>query len=177
MRLTTRILLCVLALVVSGCQRSSEAPAPPKAAAPPAAPPAPAASVPRSTVETAAERSSAYTRQHPWGDDTGTSRLSGTTTWAEGAEPPAPLYQPALFLRGVKGTPSEGRYYRIRANDKGEYVFDRILGGEYELSDNLTAGFHWRLRVNVPDGGEMTLDLTPDNSIRVHDDFPPPKSN
>ncbi len=50
-----------------------------------------------------AERSSAYSREHPWGEDTGTARVSGVLSW-DGDEPVAPSYRRALVLRGVQGT-------------------------------------------------------------------------
>ncbi len=158
-------------LVLAGCQRS---PAPPFSQTPSTpSVPAPAPSAPPvKTAMMAAERSTAYSREHPWGEDTGTARLKGTVTWAEGNEPPAPLYRRALLLRGLQSAPNENRRYTLRTTANGKYVFDRIVGGEYELTDNLTAGFHWRLRIQINDGDDVTLDLTPGNGIPVHDDFP-----
>jgi len=167
-----RIAIGVLALgaVLAGCQRSS---VPPLSQAPDPAVVTPSPrGLPVKTDMTLAERSTRYTQEHPWGDDTGTARLKGTVTWAEGNEPPAPVYRRALLLRGLKGAANEGRRYTLRTNAQGEYVFDRILGGEYELTDGLSKGSHWRLRVQINDGDDMTLDLTPGNGTQVHDDFP-----
>ncbi len=171
MRAPTGAVVLASVLLLAACQRTP-APTPREGPTGATSEQAPAASAPRARTQTPAERSTAYSREHPWGEDTGSARLKGTVTWAAGSEPPAPLYRWALFLKGVKGTPSEGRYYRVRADAKGEYVFERILGGEYELSDNMTEGFHWRLRVQIHDGDDVTLDLAPGNSIGVRDDFP-----
>jgi hypothetical protein len=162
------LLLVVPVLAVAGCQRApAPAPPPPR---PVSAPPAPA--VPRTATPTAAERSTAYSREHPWGEETGTARLHGTVTWAEGNNPPAPVYRRALLLRGLKGASNESVRYMLRTDATGEYVFDRILGGEYELTDGLAPGSHWRLRVQISNGDDMRLDLSPGNSVTSHDDFP-----
>ena len=93
-------------------------------------------------------------------------------TWAEGTDAPAPVYRRSFLLRGLEGASNESVRYTLRTDASGEYVFDRIQGGEYELTDGLAPGSHWRLRVQINDGGDMTLDLTPGNSRQVRDDFP-----
>jgi hypothetical protein len=160
--------LVVLTLLLTACQRApAPAPPPPPVSAPPG-PPAP----PRAAAPSAAERSTAYSREHPWGETTGTARLHGTVTWGEGNDPPAPVYRRALLLRGLRGASNEGVRYMLRTDANGEYVFDRIQGGEYELTDGLAPGSHWRLRVQISEGDDMRLDLSPGNSVTVHDDFP-----
>jgi len=166
-RVTFGLLLVVPGVAVAGCQRSP-APAPPPRVSAPAAP----APAPRAAVPTAAERSTAYSREHPWGENTGTARLRGTVTWAEGTDAPAPVYRRMFLLRGLEGAPNESVRYTLRTDANGEYVFDRILGGEYELTDGLALGSHWRLRVRINDGDDVTLNLTPGNSRQVRDDFP-----
>ena len=166
-RVTVGLLLAVPGVAVAGCQRSP-APAPPLRVSAPTAP----APAPRAAVPTAAERSTAYSREHPWGENTGTARLRGTVTWAEGNDPPAAVYRRALLLRGLQGASNESVRYTLRTDANGTYVFDRILGGEYELTDGLAPGSHWRLRVRINDGDDVTLDLTPGNSRQVRDDFP-----
>jgi len=93
-------------------------------------------------------------------------------TWAEGTDAPAPVYRRTLLVRGLEGAPNESVRYTVRTDANGEYVFDRILGGEYELTDGLALGSHWRLRVRINDGDDVTLNLTPGNSRQVRDDFP-----
>jgi hypothetical protein len=166
-RVTFGLLLVVPGVAVAGCQRSAAPTPPPRVSAPAA--PAPA---PRAAVPTAAERSTAYTREHPWGENTGTARLRGTATWGEGNDAPAPVYRRTFLLRGLEGAANESVRYTLRTNANGEYVFDRILGGEYELTDGLALGSHWRLRVQINEGDDVTLDLTPGNSRDVRDDFP-----
>jgi hypothetical protein len=175
--------LLVVALL-AGCQRQ---PSTPSGASPPPAPGATAATTAGGTAERAggskvgdyahkeeAERSSAYTRENPWGLNTGTARVSGVLSW-EGDGPPAPAYRPALVLRGIAGTGSDARFYRVRTDEQGHFVFDKIKGGQYHLHDQTGRGVHWRLRVDVSEGQDLSLDLSPANSVNVRDDFPPEK--
>ena len=121
--------------------------------------------------QTAAERSTAYSRAHPWGDDTGTARLRGVLSW-EGSEPPAPMWRPALTLRGLLDTASARLFYRVRTNEKGEFLFDRIKGGQFRLSDRDGKEVHWRLKVEIAEGEEKTVNLSAANSVKNRDDFP-----
>jgi hypothetical protein len=156
---------------LAGCQNT---PAPPAPRTPQATIESPAAvsASPSATRPTDLERLVAYGKKHPWGDNTGTARLRGTMLWGEDGQPPAPVPRRRLMLKGVKGTPTEGIYYRIRTDEQGEFLFDRIRGGEFKLSDDTAAGFHWRFRILVAEGEDRALDLTPANSIKVRDDFP-----
>ncbi len=52
--------------------------------------------------------------------------------------------------------------------EQGEFQVERMLGGEYVLTD----GQYWRLRVRLEDGRRLAMELTPDNSVKVRDDFP-----
>ena len=168
MRLRAAGLAGVSLILLAGCKGSPPPPPPPRAATPPPASPGTDAVEPREP--TVAERSAAYTREHPWGDYTGTARLSGRMDWPDA---PDTLIRRALVLKGVKGTPSFGLYYRLRADEHGEFAFDRIQGGEFKLSDDVSgSGFHWRLRMEIREGEAATVDLTPANSVKVRDDFP-----
>jgi hypothetical protein len=180
---TLASILLVIGLL-AGCQRQ---PSTPPAASPSAPPGATAAAAPGGTVETTgggkvgeyphqaeAERSSAYAREHPWGENTGTARVSGVLSWDEDG-PVAPAFRPALVLRGVPGTPSQDRFYRTRTNEQGHFIFDRIKGGEYQLRDQTGREVHWRLRVDVAEGQDLSVDLSPANTVKVRDDFPPEK--
>ncbi len=173
MRSPAGALLTMLALLgVVGCQ-GSPAPPPPKGENPPptGVPAAPIA--PTKPPEAKLDTSTAYTKEHPWGEDTGTARLSGTMSWAEGNDPPKPLWRRSVVLIGLKDTPSAGLFYNVFGNEQGEYVFDRIKAGQFQLTDrDGNNEVHWRLRVEVEEGGEKILDLTPDSGIKVRDDFP-----
>ncbi len=162
---------------VAGCQRSSDGPTSrtPHSAAPPAMVPVrqpqPTGKAP---WEMERDRAAAYTRANPWGDNTGTARLIASVMWPpEGGQEAQPLPRYALTLTGVRGTASEGLYYRVRANEEGEFVFDRIKGETYRLSDQIVDDQHWRLRVEIQEGEELRLDCGAGNSVKVRDDFPP----
>ena len=173
MRIPARALSGLLLVLLAGCQREpapipTAGPAIPAApATQEAAPPEPAAASER---EALAAKIAEYSRAHPWGEGTGTARLTGTVTWAEGSEPAVPQPRKAMVLKGIPGTQSADLFYRVRANIEGEYEFDRVKAGEFVLKD---AEGHWRLRVAIAEGERKSLDLTPDNSVRVRDDFPP----
>lgn len=117
--------------------------------------------------------SSTYSRDHPWGDNTGTARLSGTMRWRDDGSSPPLVYRRAVTLKGLNDTPSAGLEYRGRTNEQGEFIFDRIQGGEFELSDDTDViPPHWRLRVDIRDGEARTVDLTPENSLANRPEAP-----
>ena len=166
--------LVVLLGLLVGCQRSPSAP--PAAAKPTARrPPPPPGPLPtRAEVENPhqaeADRSTAYTKEHPWGEHTGTARLRGVLTW-DGNGPPAPAYRPALELKGLQDTPSAGLFYRVQTDEQGQFVFDRIKSGQFQLTDHVSPEPHWRLKIELGEREEKVLDLSPGNSLKVRDDF------
>lgn len=77
-----------------------------------------------------------------------------------------------LFLKGLKGTPVENEYYRGETGQEGAYRITDIVPGDYMLTDRVAGAPTWRLKVTLTAGKTVTLDLTPDNSAHVRDDFP-----
>jgi hypothetical protein len=161
------VLIVFAAVGLAGCQ-NRRAPSPPRAAL---KSPGEASESEHAKQRTDLERLVAYGKKHPWGDNTGRARLRGTMLWGEDGPPLAPVSPRRLQLKGVKGTPTEGIYYRVRTSEEGEFLFDRIRGGEFKLSDDTAAGFHWRLRIAIAETDDHALDLSPTNSIKVRDDF------
>jgi hypothetical protein len=165
----TAVLILVAASALAGCQNQPAPPTPQRVAI---QSPIETTQSERAKQQTHLERMVAYRKENPWAENTGTARLRGSILWGDDGQSPAPIPRRRLVLKGVKGTPTEGIYYRIRASEEGEYLFDRIRGGEFKLSDDTAAGFHWRLRISIADREDRALDLTPANSINVRDDFP-----
>ena len=168
-------ILVVVSVLFVGCQGQGQSQSPSVATPPTQSPATASRAAPRSPgnfqQEAVAARSAAYSREYPWGDDTGTARVKGVLSWA-GSDPPAPVWRPALTLRGLRDTPSARLFYRVRTNERGEFSFDRIKGGHFTLSDRDGNEIHWRLKVEITEGEEKTIDLSPGNRIEIHDDFP-----
>jgi hypothetical protein len=160
--------LILVAVGLIGCQNRPEPPTPSRVAI---HSPIETSESERAKQQTDLERMVAYRKENPWGENTGTARLRGTILWGDDGQSPAPIPRRRLVLKGVKGTPSEGIYYRLRTDEQGAFLFDRIRGGDFKLSDDTAAGFHWRLRISIAEGEDRALDLTPANSIKVRDDF------
>jgi hypothetical protein len=161
----------LLLVLLAGC---SEPAAPPKPAAKltPAAPVGTMSPAARSAQQEQLARIVEYTKAHPWGENTGTATVRGRLLWTDGSGPEQPVVRRGVLLKGLKGTPTEGVYYSVRTDEHGEFKLERIRGGAYKLTDEIAAGFHWRLRVDVRDDTETIIDLTPTNSVAVRDDFP-----
>ena len=47
-----------------------------------------------------------------------------------------------------------------------------MVPGPYKLTDRVAGKPTWRLRVEISPSDARVLELTPDNSIAVRDDFP-----
>jgi hypothetical protein len=102
----------------------------------------------------------------------GDSGLHGMVTWADPGQGPAPQGRQQLVLAGLRGTPTKGLIYVRRATQEGRYEFKDVPPGPYRLSGDAPAGpTRWRLKVELKPGKDLALDLTPDNSISVRDDF------
>jgi hypothetical protein len=101
----------------------------------------------------------------------GTSLLRGRVAWADG-QPPVSPSRLQIFLKGIRGTPTEDIQYVRRTDEEGRFEFKNIAAGPYRVTNRLAGQPTWRVRVEVPEGGDVTLDLTAQNSTRVKDDFP-----
>ena len=102
----------------------------------------------------------------------GSSALHGTVRWAEAGQIPVPQSRLQLFLVGLKDTPTKDQQYILRSDAEGHYEFKRVVAGSYKLMNGIAAP-KWRLKITLEPGQDLTLDLSPDNSIKVRDDFPP----
>jgi tetratricopeptide (TPR) repeat protein len=88
------------------------------------------------------------------------------------AEPAISQARLQLFLKGVPGTPTAGRQYVLRTDDDGRFEFKRIPAGTYKLTNRVAGRPAWRMRVELPPGGPIELELSGDNSLDARDDFP-----
>ena len=64
--------------------------------------------------------------------------------------------------------------YHIRTDREGNYKFSRIPAGTYKLTDTNVLTPKWRLKVEVRQGEDSLIDLGPENSVKMRDDFPKP---
>ena len=102
----------------------------------------------------------------------GDSGLHGMVTWADPGQFPAPQGRQQLVLAGLRDTPTKGLIYVRRATQEGRYEFKNVPPGPYRLSGDAPGGAtRWRLRVELKPGNDLALDLTPENSTSVRDDF------
>ena len=108
----------------------------------------------------------------PTGPDAGDSAIRGVAMWAEPGQFPTPQARLQLFLVGLRYTPTKARWYVLRSDREGRYEFKRIAAGQYKLTDAIAGPPKWRLKVAVKPGENLALDLTPENSTSVRDDFP-----
>jgi hypothetical protein len=163
--------LLLLTFALGACSEPAAPPTPPVTSAPAAraVPPPPSA---RSAREEQLRKIVEHTKAYPWGENTGAASVRGRMTWARDGETEQPVVRRSLVLKGLKGTPTQGVYYNLRTDEQGEFRFERIRGGSYKLSDDVASGYHWRLRLDVDDHANVTMDLTPANSVAIRDDFP-----
>jgi len=80
----------------------------------------------------------------------------------------APMVRMQLLL---KEYPSAENYFRIRTDEQGYFDFEKVPPGVYQLTERVAGPPIWRLRVEVRPGDDLAIDLTPENSTKVRDDF------
>ena len=107
----------------------------------------------------------------PVDKEIGTSGLGGRVVWT-GGEPPVKITRMQLFLKGVPGTPTKDIQYVLRTDEEGAFQFKSIAAGSYKITNRIAGQPLWRLRVEIPPGRDVRLDLGPQNSLPARDDFP-----
>jgi hypothetical protein len=103
--------------------------------------------------------------------DLGDSSVRGQVSWNEGP-PPISLTRLQLFLKGLNNTPTKDVHLVLRTDEEGRFEFKNVPAGTYKLTNRIAGEPLWRVRVEVPAGQPTSVDLTPQNSLRVRDDFP-----
>jgi len=106
----------------------------------------------------------------------GNASLEGRATFAEAGRSPRPLERMQLFLVGQPNSPTQRERYNLRTDEQGNFKFPDVVPGPYKLTDRVAGTPTWRMRVELQPSEVTTLELTPDNSTRSHDDFPEPQA-
>lgn len=110
----------------------------------------------------------------PAADDpnVGDSGVHGLITWSQEGQSPTPQARFQLFLKGLRETPTKEREYVLWSDEQGRYEFRHVVAGSYQVTDVIAGRPKWRVKVVLEPGRDLALDLTPDNSTAVRDDFP-----
>jgi hypothetical protein len=104
----------------------------------------------------------------------GDSGVHGRIVWDEGTgATPLLRYQVHLYAIFATG-PSKEMSYHVRTDREGNYKFSKIPAGTYKMTDNNVGTPKWRLKVEVKQGEDALIDLGPENSLKMRDDFPKP---
>jgi len=104
----------------------------------------------------------------------GDSGVHGRIVWDEGTGAvPLQRVQIHLYALSQDGT-SKGISFHGRTDREGNYRFEKIPAGTYKLTDNNVLTPKWRLKVEVKPGENTPIDLGPENSLKMRDDFPKP---
>ena len=106
----------------------------------------------------------------------GNASLEGRAMFAEAGRSPRPMERMQLFLVGQPNSPTQRERYNLRTDEQGNFKFPDVVPGPYKLTDRVAGTPTWRMRVELQPSEVKTLELTPDNSTRSHDDFPEPQA-
>ena len=102
----------------------------------------------------------------------GDSGVHGRIVWGGGrGDEPLKRFQIHLYAQSPDGTP-KGMSFHVRTDRDGNYKFEKIPPGIYKMTDDNVGTPKWRLRVQVQQGEDALIDLSPGNSINTRDDFP-----
>ena len=123
-----------------------------------------AGALPSASLNTPAPSRSTEERQ------AGNASLEGRAIFAEAGQAPKPMARLQLFL--VPESPTQIEYYNLRTDEEGNFKFPNVIPGPYKLIDRVAGQPIWRLRVELKPSAAKVLELTPDNSVAIRDDFP-----
>jgi hypothetical protein len=102
----------------------------------------------------------------------GDSGVHGRIVWNEGqGVEPLKRFQVHLYAIGEDGA-SKPMTFHVRTDREGNYQFSKIPSGIYKLTDTNVVTPRWRLKIEVRQGEDALIDLGPENSLNVRDDFP-----
>jgi hypothetical protein len=105
-------------------------------------------------------------------DRRGESGVHGRVVWDEGhGTEPLKRFQVHLYGLSQDGS-SKGMSYHVRSDRDGNYQFSKIPPGTYKLTDSNVVTPKWRLKVEIRPGEDALIDLGPENSLKMRDDFP-----
>lgn len=102
--------------------------------------------------------------------------ISGRVIWGEPGQAPGPQARLQVHLVGLANTPTRRERYTVRTDEQGRFHFKSVVAGPYKLTNVIAGPPIWRLRIELKAGGETSLDLTPDNTVKARDDFPDDKA-
>ena len=180
MRLAALALLGGVLLTAAGCQQPSSSVPPATTEVDHAAARSEEARVAREWLDGANRRSVASSRPGAADADAakdervGDSGVHGRIVWDEGTGAvPLQRVQIHLYALSQDGT-SKGISFHGRTDREGNYSFEKIPAGTYKLTDNNVLTPKWRLKVEVKPGENAPIDLGPENSLKMRDDFPKP---
>jgi tetratricopeptide (TPR) repeat protein len=123
-----------------------------------------AGALPSASLHTPAPSRSTEERQ------AGNASLEGRAIFAEAGQAPKPMARLQLFL--VPESPTQKERYHLRTDQEGNFKFSNVVPGPYKLIDRVAGQPIWRLRVELKPSEAKVLELTPDNSAAIRDDFP-----
>ena len=96
--------------------------------------------------------------------------VHGRATFGDTPGAVGPMVRLQLVLK--ESQPPGVNYFRLRTDEQGYFRFQDVPPGVYQLTERIAGQPTWRLRVDVRPGEDLNLDLTPENSTKVRDDFP-----
>ena len=83
-----------------------------------------------------------------------------------------PLVRQQILLRGAPNTPVKDEWHLLRTEPDGGYRFSNVPPGDYMITDRVAGPPVWRLKVTLKAGDKAVLDLNPQNTAKIRDDFP-----
>lgn len=83
-----------------------------------------------------------------------------------------PLVRQQVLLRGAPNAPVKDEWHLLRTGPDGSYRFNNVPPGDYMITDRVAGPPGWRLKVTLKAGDSAVLDLNPQNSAKIRNDFP-----
>jgi len=102
----------------------------------------------------------------------GDATVRGQVIWWSPPMKAKPGRRMQLHLIGVSLSATKDQHHTVSTDEQGRFEFKDVLPGTYRLTNTIAGDPRWRLKIELAPKQRLEVNLNPDNSVKIRDDFP-----